>query len=163
MRRLALVCLAWLLVAVPSLGAAEKELPKPSDLPVEVTALHLEALQEQRKAIFTGEVVAKQGDMSLYCDKLVVYSLPDQDQVDRLEAFGRVRVVQGDRTATADQAIYRHQQGTLELRGNAQVHQAQNQVSGEEIMVYLQEDRSVVKSGEDGRVRAILYPEKKSP
>ncbi|MDH3394247.1 MAG: hypothetical protein OEL66_09570, partial [Desulfobulbaceae bacterium] len=66
-----------------------------------------------------------------------------------------------DRTATADRAIYRQQVGTMELIGNATVHQGQNKVTGDEITVYLQEDRSVVKSHDNGRVRAILFPKQK--
>ncbi|HEY5674955.1 MAG TPA: lipopolysaccharide transport periplasmic protein LptA [Malonomonas sp.] len=161
-----MIRLVWLVVIVvlffPFTGfSADEQLPKPSSLPVEVTARNLEALKLQRQVIFTGEVVAKQGDITLYCDKLTVFSLPEADQVERMEAFGNVRVVQLDRTATAEQAIYRQQAGTLVLIGNAKVHQGQNQVAGDEITVYLQEDRSVVKSKETGRVRAVLFPEQK--
>ncbi len=158
MKRLILLLLIGLLTIAPLLFAAEAQLPKPAELPVEVTASKLEALQQQRQAIFSGEVVAKQGDITLYSDKLIVFLLPDQDQVERMEATGKVRVIQLDRTATADRAVYHQQQGTLLLYGNAKVHQGQNEISGEEIIVYLQEDRSVVKSGDTGRVKAILFP-----
>ena len=161
MSRLVLLVLALLFCSGLPGFAKDEVLPQPSSLPVEVTARHLEIRKPQRLAIFTGEVIAKQGDITLYCDKLTVFSAPVEDQVDRMEAFGHVRVVQLDRTATADQAIYRQQLGTLLLIGNAVVHQGQNQVSGDEITVYLQEDRSVVEGKEDGRVRAILFPEQK--
>lgn len=140
--------------------ASTQSLPQPSALPIEVTAQQLEADQVNRLAVFSGEVVAKQGDITLYSDKLVVYSLPDVDQVDRLEASGQVRVIQLDRTATADRAVYRQQQETLVLYGNAEVHQGQNRVTGDEITVYLQENRSVVKGGDSGRVKAVLFPRK---
>ena len=146
--------------AVLPIEVPAQQLPQPSALPIEVTAQKLEADQVKRQAVFTGEGVAKQGDMTLYSDKLVVYSRPDADQVDRLEASGNVRVIQLDRTATADRAVYRQQQETLVLYGNAEVHQGQNQVTGDEITVYLQENRSVVKSGDSGRVKAVLFPRK---
>jgi lipopolysaccharide export system protein LptA len=155
---LLIITVCWF--AAPSF-AADERLPQPVNLPVEVTARHLEARQQQRQVIFTGEVVAKQGGITLYCDKLTVFSLPEEDQIERMEAFGNVRVVQLDRTATAEQAIYHQQAGTLVLIGNAKVHQGQNLVTGDEITIYLQEDRSVVKSNQTGRVRALLYPEKK--
>lgn len=159
MNKTVLFCLLWgLLLAVP-VGAAEK-LPQPSTLPIEVTAQQLEADQQQRKAVFSGDVVAKQGDITLYSEKLIVYSLPEEDRVDRLEALGHVRVVQLDRVATAERAIYRQQQETLELYGQAEVQQGQNRVSGDEITVYLRENRSVVKS-DGGRVKAVLFPQKK--
>lgn len=138
---------------------AAEDLPQPSTLPIEVTSQQLEADQMQRKAVFSGEVVAKQGDIVLHSDKLVIYSLPDADRVDRLEALGQVRVVQLDRVATAERAVYRQQQETLELYGHAEVQQGQNRVSGDEIVVYLRENRSVVKSEEGGRVKAVLFPQ----
>lgn len=160
MNRLALLLLISFLLCT-SVIAGTEPLPKPSTLPIEVTALQLDADQGQRQATFTGEVVAKQGDIVLYCDKLIVYSMPEEDQVDRLEAFGQVRVVQLDRTATADRAVYRQLQGTLTLYGNAEVHQGQNNIAGNEITVFLQENRSVVKGGDSGRVKAILFPQQK--
>lgn len=161
MNRSVQLLLLGLLLFISPANAQQGQVPKPAALPIEVTAQQLEAHQEQRKAIFSGDVVAKQGDITLYCDKLIVYSLPVEDQVDRLEALGSVRVVQLDRTATADRAIYRQLQGTLVLYGNAQVHQGQNLVTGEEITVYLQENRSVVKGGDSGRVKAVLFPNQK--
>ena len=149
-----------LLLAIPGYAATE-ELPQSADLPVEITARQMEASQQLRQAIFSGDVVVAQGDITLYCDQLTVFSLPEGDQVDRMEAVGNVRVVQLDRTAAADRAIYRQQAGTLELLGNASVHQEHNQVAGDEIMLFLQEDRSVVKSRESGRVRAVLFPQQK--
>ena len=161
MNRAIQLLLLGLLFYPSTVFAQQEQIPQPAALPIEVTAQQLEANQEQRQAIFSGDVVAKQGDITLYCDKLVVFSLPEQDQVDRLEASGNVRVIQLDRTATADRAVYRQLQGTLVLSGNAQVHQGQNLLTGSEITVYLLENRSVVKGGEGGRVKAVLYPEKK--
>ncbi len=160
MNRSVLFCLLWLLLSVvPRVTAAE--LPQPSALPIEVTAQRLEADQLQRKAVFSGEVVAKQGDITLYSDELVVYSLPDEDRIDRLEAIGQVRVVQLDRVATAQRAVYRQQQETLELFGQAEVQQGQSRVTGDEIVVYLRENRSIVKSEGGGRVKAVLFPQQK--
>lgn len=161
MTRLILLALGMLLGCTLQVQAADQPLSKSSDQPIEVTAQQLEALQQQGKAIFTGEVVAKQGDITLYCKKMVVYTQSGKQQVDRLEAFGGVRVVQLDRTATADQAIYRQRQRTLVLVGNAELHQGQNHVAGDEITVFLDENRSIVKSQGGHRVRAVLFPQTK--
>lgn len=157
MNRLMLLVLWFCLVAFSSV-AMESQLGSAA-VPIEVTARQLDADQRQNQATFSGDVVAKQGEITLYCDKLVIYALADQGQVDRMEAFGKVRVVQLDRIATADRAIYRQLQGTLTLFGNARVHQGQSEVAGSEIIVYLEENRSLVKSGENGRVRAVFFSE----
>ena len=45
------------------------------------------------------------------------------------------------------------------LSQNAVVHDGPNEVSGDRIVVYLDEERSVVEGG-GGRVKAVLFPSK---
>lgn len=129
--------------------------------PIEITSQKLEVLQQQRQSVFTGEVVAKQSEMTLYAEKLIVYFQKDQDQVERLEAIGAVRVTQLDRIATAEKAVFHQADETLVLIGNAEVTQGKNRVSGDEITIYLKENRTLIKSSEKGRVKATIVPEKK--
>jgi len=129
--------------------------------PIEITSQKLEVLQQQRRSIFTGDVVAKQGEMTLYADKLVVVLQKSQDQVKRLDATGGVKVLQLDRIATAEKAVFYQVEDKLVLSGNAVVTQGKNKVSGAEITLYLQENRTLIKSSKKNRVRAVIVPEKK--
>lgn len=146
---------------VPFVSAAVELSALERDQPIEVTAQQLEVLQLQRQSIFTGEVVARQGDMTLYAEKLLVIFQQEHDEVERLEAIGGVRVVQLDRIATAEKAIFYQLEGRLVLNGNAEVTQGENKIAGDRITLYLKENRSLVESSESGRVRAIIVPEKK--
>ncbi len=128
--------------------------------PIEITSQQLEVLQQQRQSIFTGGVVAKQGDMILFSEKLTVVFQKDQNQVERLEAVGGVRVLQLDRIATAEKAVFYQKEESLVLSGNAEVTQGKNTVSGDEITLFLQENRTLIKSSEKKRVRAVIIPEK---
>jgi len=141
--------------------AAEKAVVPDTKQPIEITAQKLELIQQQRQSIFTGDVVAKQGDMTLSADKLTVFLLENQDQIDRLEAVGTVKVVQFDRVATADRAIFYQLEEKLVLSGHAVVVQDNNKVSGDEIEIYLKENRSVIKSSKSSRVKAVIIPVKK--
>ena len=141
--------------------AAETNPKLDRNQPIEITSQKLEVLQQQRQSIFTGEVVAKQGEMTLYAEKLIVYFQKDQDQVERLDAVGSVRVTQLDRIATAEKAVFHQAEETLVLIGNAEVTQGKNKVSGDEITLYLKENRTLIKSSEKGRVKATIVPEKK--
>jgi len=129
--------------------------------PVEITAQQLEVLQLERQSIFTGDVVAVQGEMTLHADKLIVYLQEAQQQIDRLEAIGGVKFVQLDRVATADRAVFQQVDEVLILTGNAVVTQGGNSVSGDEITLFIQEDRTVVKGSKTNRVKAVIVPEKK--
>ncbi len=158
-RVLLLIVMLGCLVAPVFAAPAEPEFD--SNQPIEITAQRLEVLQSERKSIFSGDVIAVQGEMTLHAAELTVYLQSEQEQVERLEATGGVRVVQLDRIATAEKAIFYQVDERLVLSGDAVVVQGKNRISGEEIIMYLQENRSVIKSSKTGRVRAVIIPEQK--
>ncbi|MEA3362726.1 MAG: lipopolysaccharide transport periplasmic protein LptA [Thermodesulfobacteriota bacterium] len=141
--------------------AAEVKPELDRDQPIEITSQKLEMLQQQRQSTFTGDVVAKQGDMTLFAEKLIVFFHKDQDQVERLEAIGSVRALQLDRIATAEKAVFYQVEEKLVLSGNAEVTQGKNKISGDEITLYLQDNRTLINSSENNRVKAVIVPEKK--
>ncbi|MCW8859132.1 MAG: lipopolysaccharide transport periplasmic protein LptA [Deltaproteobacteria bacterium] len=132
-----------------------------SSQPIEITSQQLEILQLEQKSVFTGNVVAKQGGMTLAAEQIIVFFLEEGNQIDRLEAIGNVHFTQLDREATADRAVYRQQEEVLFLVGSAQVKQGLNQINGDEITLYIKENKSLVKSSEQNRVKAVIVPEQK--
>ncbi|MDX2494199.1 MAG: lipopolysaccharide transport periplasmic protein LptA [Desulfuromusa sp.] len=160
-RWLLLVLLGISSCCVSVVFAAEVKPELDRNQPIEITSQKLEVLQQQRQSIFTGDVVAKQGDMTLFAEKLIVFLHQDQDQVERLEAIGGVRVLQLDRIATAEKAVFYQLEEKLVLSGNAEVTQGKNEISGDEITLYLKENRTLITSSENNRVKAVIIPEKK--
>lgn len=127
--------------------------------PIEITSERLEVDEQAGTAIFFGQVVARQGEMTIYSEKLILYRSEELEEVEKLEASGGVRIVQQDRVGTAQHASFYMQEEKLVLSGDAKIQQDQNLVAGEEITLFLKENRSLVKSGSDGRVRAVFIPE----
>ncbi len=160
-RRFLLILVAILFGCGSVTFAEEANLKLDRDQPIEITAQQLEVLQQQRKSIFTGNVVAIQGDMTLSADTLTIYLQELKEEIDRLEASGNVRFVQLDRVATADEAVYRQKEDVLVLTGHAVVTQGENTISGDEITLFIQENRTVIKSSKKSRVKAVIVPEKK--
>jgi len=117
-------------------------------------------LQQGNKSVFSGDVIVTQGDMTLSADLLVVFFIED-NQIERLEATGNVRFSQLNRVATAEKAIYYQQEEKLLLLGNAVAQQGRNLVSGDEIIFYVVENRSVIKGSSQNRVKAIIVQEQK--
>ena len=130
-----------------------------SSAPIDVSAERLDVDDKAGTAIFSGQVVVKRDDMTIHAEKLTLYRDSKTQQVERIEASGGVRVVQLDRVGTAREALFNQLEETLVLTGEASVRQGQNLVTGDEIILYLKENRSLVKSKEDGRVRAVFFPE----
>ena len=111
-----------------------------------------------RRLVFSQNVEVLQGDVSLNADRLEAIYPQGASQPERLLASGHVLVVQGDRRARCDEAIYERGPYTIVCRGKAEVLQACDRVRGEEIEFDLERERVrvtgaasvVIQSEDDG-------------
>jgi lipopolysaccharide export system protein LptA len=129
-----------------------------SSQPITIKSNELYSDSKTSTAVFSGKVVAKQQDVTIYADKLVVHYSKQGGQVDRVEATGNVRIVQLNRIGTAGRAVYDNKGGKIILYDNPRVQQGKNVVSGKEITYYIGEDKSVVTGGPGTRVEAVIFP-----
>ena len=82
---------------------------------------------------------------------------PDTGRVQNIVAVGNVRIDQGARWAVGGHAVFDQGQRTLVLTENPVLHDGPNVVAGDRVVVYLDENRSIVEGGRK-RVKAVLYP-----
>ena len=128
--------------------------------PISVDADVLEFDYRTRVLVYKGGVEVTQGDVKLRSKTLrVVLDDHAENSVKEVVADGDVRVTKGVRWATGGRAEFDQAKQTVVLSNDAVVHDGSNEVSGDRIVVYLRENRSVVEGG-NGRVRAVLYPPK---
>jgi lipopolysaccharide export system protein LptA len=113
-----------------------------------------------KTAVFSGKVVAKQDDITIFSDKLVVNYADKKNEVEKVEASGNVRIVQENRTGFADRAVYDSRSGRVVLTGMPRVVQGGDSISGKVITYFVDDDKSEVTSGGDpkARVEAIINP-----
>lgn len=131
-----------------------------SNLPITIKSNELAADNKGKTAIFTGKVVAKQGDVTIFCDKMTVYYGNAQGDVDKIEADGNVRIVQENRTGLSSHAVYESKQGKITLTGGSpKIMQGADTVSGEIITYFIDDERSNVSGG---RVEAVIHPKPKN-
>ncbi len=152
------------LLLLPVIAYAASAAPEPhrgtSNLPINVKSNELAADNKGRTAIFTGKVVAKQGDVTIFCDKMTVYYGNAQGEVDKIEADGSVRIVQENRTGLSSHAVYESKLGKITLTGgNPKVMQGADTVTGEIITYFIDDERSNVSGG---RVEAVIHPKPKT-
>lgn len=186
MRSVRFLALAGLLVLLlaglpPANGAAPKKQGQGGEVPLRITAAHLEADQKAGVIIFSGQVKAQYGDSTLYAQQLRVYfktkprpargaaKVPPEkpvqspleelgaEKIDHIVARGNVRFVQGDRVATGQEAIYYKDRNQVVLRGNPQLWRAENTLKGERIILNLNTNKVMVESSPQRRVEALLY------
>ncbi len=146
-----LICL-WCLFPASAVSAASPTHKDRSNLPITVKSNEMTADNKGKTAIFSGKVVAKQGDITIFSDKLIVNYADKSGEVDKVEAVGNVRIVQQNRTGFADQAVYESRNGRIVLTGNPRVVQGGDSISGKVITYYVDDDKSDVSSGGDPKV-----------
>ena len=130
--------------------------------PIQIKSNELVTDGANRTATFTGKVTARQGEITINADRLVILYSEGEKGVERIEAIGNVRIVQGNRLGQADHALYDNKGGKIVLDGNPRVYQGDDVVSGKVITYFVDDQRSVVTGGSDGRVEAVIHPREKA-
>ena len=121
------------------------------------------------------QVEVRQGDLTLYCDKLTVMVAdekgPDtrqeakKDPVDKLSGRGRiktivasgnVKITQGTREARAGKAVYDNAARTITLSEHPRLWWDGNMVEADVFILYL--DQRSYETGGDGPVKVKIIP-----
>lgn len=139
---------AWLAIAAEPVKVDRK------NQPIQIKSNALATDSGKRTAIFTGKVSARQADITIYCDKLVIFYSDKEKGIEKVEAFGNVRIVQGNRTAQAGHAIYESRAGKIILEEGPRLYQGEDEISGEVITYFIDSQSSVVS----GTVKVIINP-----
>jgi len=134
--------------------------PGAGSRPIEITADRVSADSVRNSVTFEGSVVAVQGDVTLHANRVYAEYSRGAGAIERIEAEGNVRFVQGGREARSARATFYNLEQRVVLSGGADLRQGENTLRGETLTIYLRENRSVVTGGEGGgRVRAVIHPQ----
>ena len=170
-----LVCLGVLIAPLWQTYAISGELkPKPAieqDQPIHIVSDRLDAYSEKRMVVFSGNAVATQGARTIHADRLTLYYKDDKKiagqptgraegmgNVERVEATGHVTITEGERIVTGEAAVFDQDARKITMTGGAVMREGANVIRGDRIVVFLDENRGVVESKENGRVTATIYP-----
>lgn len=129
-----------------------------SNEPIQIKSDQLVADNNKKSATFSGNVAARQGDLTIYSDKMIINYSSEAGDISTVEVWGKVKVLQGERRAESDHALYDSKKGTIMLDGSPKVFQHNDTISGRLITYYLDEEKSEVTSGEKSRVEAVIHP-----
>jgi len=150
-----------LLIFTGGLYAADIAGGERNDQPIQIKSTELTTDSAKRTATFVGKVSARQGDVNIYCDRMIIFYSDKDKDVEKVEAFGNVRIIQGGRTAQAGHAVYHNKAAKIILTENPKVYEGKNIVAGMEITYYLDSQSSKVISAPGERVMVIIYPGEK--
>ncbi len=149
------------------------------DEPIRINANSLEVRDQQKQAVFSGNVVVQQGDTTMRCKELVVFydgkdaaggkpaAAPSGDAlaagspinssaIRRLEINGSVVVTTKEQTATGDQGVFETKANTITLTGNPVVlTSGPNVIRGKKLTVDL---TSGLSRFDGGRIESLIVP-----
>ena len=123
--------------------------------PINVLADRLSYLDAERKATFSGNVLARTSDMNTSAESIQLLLLPGggpgSNQLDKMIAQGDVRVQQPNRKASGDQVVYTAQEGKFVMTGTntsrPTIYDAEKgRVTGDSLTFYIHDDRVLVDS-----------------
>ena len=154
--------------------------------PISIDADKLVYYDKEQKAIYTGNVVAIQGDSKLTCSALTIFlarnDAPGKDdakpkeaatapastgeapssstsQVRRMEAAGPVTVVSKTQVATGDRGVYDKTENKVWLFGNVTLSDGGNVTKGDKLTYDLSTGQAVVEVGQSTqRVHGQFIP-----
>jgi lipopolysaccharide export system protein LptA len=132
-----------------------------SKAPIDIESETVEANQKQNTVTFKGNVVAKQEDITLYANTLVITYDGNTKKLKEIMAVGNVKIVQLERRATSQKATFDQEENKVILDGEAVVREGENVIRGERVIFYVDEERSFVEGKKGGRVSTSITPSSK--
>ena len=141
------LCLA---AAAPAAQPAKK-----AQEPILVTSNRMEAEKLGDKVTFIGNVVLKKEGMTLSSDRMIVFYEPRTKGVREVEAHGNVVVSKEGRVARSKDASYYTGDEKVVLTGDARIIENDNQLTGEKIVLFMRDGRSIVEGG-----KVLFYQDK---
>lgn len=156
--------------------------------PVKVDAARLEVFDKENRVVYTGDVVAVQGQTTVRCTSMTVHYILNRDQragtasaqpqaagenaapaarpaaaagqnsIRQIDCRGPVSVLSGTQSATSDRLVYDAEKETVTLTGKVVISDCDNVQRGERVVYDVRTGRATVDAGAGGRVQGVFTP-----
>jgi lipopolysaccharide export system protein LptA len=138
--------------------------------PINIAADKLDYFDKEQKLVYSGNVVAVQGDsrlnasvLTILLDKKGAGATPapagpgaSGSQVRRMEGKGPIAITNKDQVGTGDGLVYDKTENKFYLIGHVALSQGENVTRGDKLVYDLTTGQAVVSS--TGRVRSLIVP-----
>jgi len=144
--------------------------------PIKIDSDRLDIFDKEGRAVFTGNVVAVQGESTMHCTSMNVFyeqgrarngapaksgagpAGSDNNSIKKIECRGPVTVASKTQVATGDNAEFDRVRNKVLLIGNVALSDGPNVTRGERIVYDLNSGTANVETNPGGRVRALFVP-----
>ena len=116
--------------------------------PVDVAADRIEVQDRADRAVFSGNVVARQAELTLQAERVTLaYTNSSGIEIDRIDASGGVTVRSPSETARGRFAIYDIDARLITVIGDVTLVRGDSNVNGERLVIDLASGRAVMDGG----------------
>ncbi|MCC3860370.1 LptA/OstA family protein [Pseudemcibacter aquimaris] len=136
--------------------------------PVDISADRLEVKQKENIALFTGNVVVSQSDMSLVSDRITVFyegesNAESTSSISRLDASGNVVLTSPTETIRSTWGVYDFAEKIITLGGQVEFNNSEGQIKSPRLQVNLTTGQITMDGGRvegqgEGRVSGQFTP-----
>jgi lipopolysaccharide export system protein LptA len=139
--------------------------------PIKIDADSLDVFDKEGRAVFTGNVVAVQGESTMNCTLMTVFYEQNRDgggppaaagandsSIKKIDCKGPVTIVSKTQVATGNNASFDRQANKIFLTGNAVLSDGPNVTKGDRVIYDLNTGVANVENAPGGRVRALFVP-----
>lgn len=167
----------WTQTAPAQVGAKERAVGfgnfGSSKEPIKIDADRLDVFDKEGRAVFSGNVVAVQGESTMNCSLMTVLyeqrregggagtpgpQTADDSSIKKIDCKGPVTIVSKTQVATGDNASFDRVANKIYLTGNAALSDGPNVTRGERVVYDLNTGVANVETKPGGRVRALFVP-----
>lgn len=116
--------------------------------PIDLAADRAEAQDRADRAIFAGNVVVRQGELTLRTARLTLaYASQGGIDINRIDASGGVVVTSPSETARGDFAVYDLDEGLITMVGNVKLERGGSYLNGGRLTIDLDSGRAIMDGG----------------
>jgi lipopolysaccharide export system protein LptA len=142
--------------------------------PIKIDANKLDVFDKEGRAVFTGDVVAVQGESTMKCTIMTVFyeqrnqnggqATPaaaqgaDDSAIKKIDCKGPVTIVSRTQVATGENATFDRGSNKIMLTGNATLSDGPNVTKGERVLYDINTGVANIETTPGGRVRALFVP-----
>lgn len=122
-----------------------------ANAPIDVSSQRIEVQDRADRAVFAGDVVVKQAQLTLETQRLAVnYTSAGGLEINRLDASGGVTVRSPSETARGQFGIYDVDRKIITLIGGVQLERGGSRIAGQRLTIDMNSGRAVVDGGAAG-------------
>ncbi len=141
--------------------------------PIKIDADKLDVFDKEGRAVFTGNVVAVQGDSTMNCTVMTVFyeqrgggdakaapaaQAADDSSIKKIDCKGPVTIVSKTQVATGNNASFDRVANKIFLTGNAALSDGPNVTRGERVVYDINTGVANIETAPGGRVKALFVP-----